>query len=205
MTQNYQRFKSPLFPDTEGYDAAIQGVICVGCWHWINLMLSRLELTNHKILSLPKYKMNPLPSYRFLGKYLFIWARFICHSMFTCLIFWKSIIFGVKIVCYCSKKLETRHWVNYSQSLLTRSLLEEEFSLLSSSYRTPSAVSFIQLDVQHHLIHCPNRASAGRIAPASVNGLHQEPQPERSCLLVWWLDVCSEVKEFPSYSLLSDP
>ena len=54
MTPNYQQFKSPLFPDNEGYVNTIQGVICVGSWQWINLLSSSVELTKHKILSLPE-------------------------------------------------------------------------------------------------------------------------------------------------------
>ena len=65
ITPNYQQFKSPLFPDKEGYVNTIQGVVCVGSWQWINLLPSSLQLTKHKILSLPKYKVNLLTIFSF--------------------------------------------------------------------------------------------------------------------------------------------
>jgi len=49
---------------------------------------------------------------------------------------------------------------------------------------------------KHVLIHCPSTASDGLIGLASVNGLHQEPLPRRSCLLVWSVYVCSEASVF---------
>jgi hypothetical protein len=76
MTQNYQQFKCPLFPDNEGYVSTIQGVICVGTWQRINFLAINLELTKHKILSLPKYNVNRLHNFQFSGKNLFISARF---------------------------------------------------------------------------------------------------------------------------------
>ena len=65
MTPNYQQFKSPLFPDNKSNVNTIQGVICVGSWQWIILLLRYLELTKHKILSVPKYKVNPLHNFQF--------------------------------------------------------------------------------------------------------------------------------------------
>jgi len=49
---------------------------------------------------------------------------------------------------------------------------------------------------KHVSIHCTSTASDGLIGPASVSGLHQEPLPERSCLLVRSVDVCSAVTVF---------
>jgi hypothetical protein len=110
--------------------------------------------------------------------------------------FSNSVIITVKIVHCCAKVSQTHHSVNYFEPF--------------HCYRTVFSIIFLPQYViccsihtvccKHVLIHCPSRASDGLIGPASVSGLHQEPHPERSCLLVWSVDVCSEVTVFTFFA-----
>ena len=112
--------------------------------------------------------------------------------------FYNSVIITVTIV-YCSiKQSQTHHSVNCCQSLLTLPLLQNS----SLQYLPPTytiCCSIHTVCCKHVPIHCPSTTSDGPIGPANVSGLHQEPLPDRPCLLVWSVDVCSEVTVFTLY------
>ena len=82
----------------------------------------------------------------YLPKFILKLARFLCHFMYTCLIYWNLNI-KVKILEYqCCNKFQTHQWGNRTLST-TFSSQEEGLSLRSSSCRKQP---LFQL---YHLIH----------------------------------------------------